>query len=703
MSYDTNNNGSSIFTRRAPGFLSQWDVATFEKAGLTPFDKLKARYGDNYTMLATEAEALRGQLDGDQWKIVVTKAEIGGRIKLAKQMTAHGGKGAVPRDFKASGDTALTWERLYDNMPWAYDDIRKEAADALANGNDYIYSLDKLIKVGEANAIKAGAKRVRPKYTGTGKVFVYDSTTRTGTYADLPSPFPGTKRVAKDKVAPPYWEPIEGYAIGPAKLWKEVVPQGDTTATKPYFTLNLTTAGKDGGAVETVPFRERVMVALIDRKDTVLELKFTSDPILLCNFDAREPQAVQVIDIDPTTGKVERKPMKDDDFTGEPPESFTPLSGLFHGLSLVQTEPNDDYKFTLAGQTFAGRSYIVRLGDSTAVGRWLAPLDSPLSAGDVNQHVSFETFDAVSKAKGKEPTANPNAGFEVLDAVKWLDYFGMSSDLEVYPFLHREFDVAYRYAADREAQQRGVMGVLAGKTAWHVEKLREIVNRQKLAIAAEATLAEAKAAEEEAKAGEAVVTEPVTETTEPVDVVPEPVTEPVDVVTEPVTEPVDVFTEPVTEPVNVVTEPETAETELLEPAYASLGYEERQLEDQKLAAEVGGMLDSIERRAQGILAAFNGEGRTFRDIRVQQVVDDVRLIAGTAREAHAPLDTLVDHIGIIKSEATYDPLAAVKRDIVRLAPHLDLKIVEILACYVKTPTGTVTVFNGEDKTVQPTA
>ena len=58
-----------------------------------------------------------------------------------------------------------------------------------------------------------------------------------------------------------------------------MVPQGDTTATKPYFTLNLTTAGKDGGAVETVPFRERVMIALIDKKNTVLELKFTSDPL----------------------------------------------------------------------------------------------------------------------------------------------------------------------------------------------------------------------------------------------------------------------------------------------------------------------------------------------------------------------------------------------------------------------------------------
>ena len=452
---------------------------------------------------------------------------------------------------------------------------------------------------------------------------------------------------------------------------------------------------------------------------------------------------MQVIDIDPTTGKVARKPLKDDDFLGEPPEAFTALSGLFNGLSIVQSEPNDEYKFTLAEQTFAGRSYIARLGDTTAVGRWLAPLDTPLSAGDVAQHVSFTTFDAVTKAMGKEIPPDPNAGFEVLDAVKWRDYFGMAGDIEVYPYLHREFDVTSRYSADREAQRRGVLTALGGKMAWHVGKLREIIERQKAVIAAEA---EAKAAEE-AKATEPVTetTEPaepvdvVTEPTEPVDVVTEPaepvveateLTEPVDVVTEPAepvveateptepvdeatepTEPVDVVTEPTepvdvvtepTEPVDVVTEP-TEPVEILDPAYATLGYEERQLEDRKLASELGGMLDSIERRALGILAAFNGEGRTFRDTRVQQMVDDVRFIAGTAREAHAPLDALMDHMDTIKSESPHDPLAAVKRDIMRLAPHLDLKTVEILACYVKTPTGTVTVFNGEDKPAQPAA
>ena len=200
MSENTDKDGRSVFTGTSTRiFCRSGTQRLSEKAGLTSFDKLKDHYGDDYSMLTTEAEALRGQLDGDQWKIVVTKAEIGGRIKLAKQMTAHGGKGAVPRDFSVSGDTALTWERLYDNLPWGFDDIRKEAADALAKGNDYIYSLDKIIKVGEANAIKAGAKRVRPKYTGTGKVFIYDSTTRTGTHQALPSPFPGTKRVAKDK------------------------------------------------------------------------------------------------------------------------------------------------------------------------------------------------------------------------------------------------------------------------------------------------------------------------------------------------------------------------------------------------------------------------------------------------------------------------------------------------------------------------
>jgi hypothetical protein len=164
-------------------------------------------------------------------------------------------------------------------------------------------------------------------------------------------------------------------------------------------------------------------------------------------------------------------------------------------------------------------------------------------------------------------------------------------------------------------------------------------------------------------------------------------------VTEPASE------EGVTEP---TTASETVESEILEPAYATAGYEDRQLEDRKLVDAVNGALDSIERRAIAIVTAFNGE-RPMRDSRVQQMVDDVRFIADTAREAHAPLSTLVDHMDILKSESPVDPLTAVKRDIMRLAPHLDLKTVEILACYVKTPTGTVTVFNGEHKTYQPTA
>lgn len=85
------------------------------------------------------------------------------------------------------------------------------------------------------------------------------------------------------------------------------------------------------------------------------------------------------------------------------------------------------------------------------------------------------------------------------------------------------------------------------------------------------------------------------------------------------------------------------------------------------------------------------------------MVDDVRFIQDTAREAQPPLATLVDHMDTLKSEAgSDDPLAAIKQHIIRIAPHLDLKTVEILACYVKTPSGTVPVF-GEDKADQPTA
>jgi hypothetical protein len=265
MSDDTDDGGSSAFTGKAPGFLSQWDALTFEKAGLTPYDKLKAHYGDDYTLLTTEAETLRQDVNNDQWKITVTKAEIGGRIKLAKEITKHGGKGGVPRDFKLHADTAREYERLYDNLPWAYEDIRKKAAAALAEGKDFIYSISTIIEIGEKAAIAAGAKKVRPKFTGTGKVFVYDSAKRTGTYADLPNPFPGQERVrAEISPKPTYWEPIEGYVMGPARLWKEVNPnrpadaKGAPQGDRPYFTMRLTTAGKDSKQEETLPFHQRV-------------------------------------------------------------------------------------------------------------------------------------------------------------------------------------------------------------------------------------------------------------------------------------------------------------------------------------------------------------------------------------------------------------------------------------------------------------
>jgi hypothetical protein len=786
-----------IFTGKAPGFLSQWDAETFVKAGLTPFDKLKDRYGDNYTMLVTDAEALRQKLDTDQWQIIVTKCEMGGMIKLAKSMTAHGGKGAVPRDFKVSGDTGLLYERAYDNMPWAYEHIRKKAAQALGKGQDYIYSLREIIEIGEKAAIAAGAKKVRPKYTGTGKVFIFDSATRNGTYADLPNPFPGLKKVRAEVVPKPkYWEPVEGYLMGSARLWKEVnpnrsadakgVPQGD----RPYFTLRLTTAGKDSKQ-ETLPFRQRVMIALIDKKNQVLELKPTTDLMTLADFEAREPRDVQVISINPTTGKVDRSTLPNDDFTEEPDEVFTPLSGLFDGLTLVQPEPTDGYRYTLMGQMFAGRSYIVRLEQTNELTRpakrWLAPLESSLSAGDAAQHISFDTFDAVNKAMGREPSAEPNAGFEVLDTEKFRDYFG-ETEFSIYEYLNQEFQTTSRYSADRAATQAGI---LQGKATWHVLKLKEIIQRQKANIVAEKaqvndltaaiadgytehldpddkydadafirllglpsdttedvmnakleelgylrrisgkvlyrhdTMADVLAkAEAETEPEEPVkvtaefsVTETVTEEQaepelpkvegDPLEGVSALRTEAVKGAWTPAPPPwtggvVSSFggAEPVTEP--VAAEPDVIIPEIVDRPYAVMSYEERQLDDRKLIDDVRGRIESIERHAMSIINAFNGEARALTP-RVQRMVDDVRFIRDTAREAQTPLATLVDHIFTLKSEAgSDDPLAVIKQHIIKIATHLDLKTVDILACYVKTPTGMVPVF-GEDKADQPTA
>ena len=107
-------------TVQRPAHLPPYDAETFRHAGLTVWDDLKTQFGDDYDLLTTDAKRLKDQVDGNKWRIIVQKAEIGGRYKLAKQIVRHGGKGKVAeQDFDLHRDTASDYEHLYSALPWA--------------------------------------------------------------------------------------------------------------------------------------------------------------------------------------------------------------------------------------------------------------------------------------------------------------------------------------------------------------------------------------------------------------------------------------------------------------------------------------------------------------------------------------------------------------------------------------------------------
>jgi hypothetical protein len=117
--------------------------------------------------------------------------------------------------------------------------------------------------------------------------------------------------------------------------------------------------------------------------------------------------------------------------------------------------------------------------------------------------------------------------------------------------------------------------------------------------------------------------------------------------------------------------PEASEPEpevIPEPSYAEMGYADRELADRRLTEDLAGRLDAIERKAIGIVALFNGD-RQMRDPRVQAMLDGLKEIAEMAAKGHEPVSTLVDHIDVLKGEAS---------------PSMSVE--EIAACYVDTPT-----------------
>ena len=97
--------------------------------------------------------------------------ELGGRATRLEEMKGYGGKGDVAKAMGRHEDTVSRWQNLYKWGPWGWHLILAEAAAAAANGEEYTFSTERIIKVGQEEAIRRGAvDAAKPKYTGTGQI-----------------------------------------------------------------------------------------------------------------------------------------------------------------------------------------------------------------------------------------------------------------------------------------------------------------------------------------------------------------------------------------------------------------------------------------------------------------------------------------------------------------------------------------------------
>ena len=115
--------------------------------------------------------------------------------------------------------------------------MRPEAAAAIAKGEDYTYSIDRIIKVGLDELIRRGAtEAAKPKFTGNGQVLMIDPAAKTVTLTELPPTFVNTKRQK------PYWEedPTIKLTAGVA-VWVE--KESDATGYSHTSSPNLSVSG----------------------------------------------------------------------------------------------------------------------------------------------------------------------------------------------------------------------------------------------------------------------------------------------------------------------------------------------------------------------------------------------------------------------------------------------------------------------------
>ena len=254
-------------TQRSGELLPVLHNDTFSKAGITTFDDLQVKFGTNYEAVVADVDRLLGQLDVGKLTVLGIKAEIGGRIMLAKLLAEHGSKPDVYADCHVSRDTAKVYIDLYMYLAWALPAIEAEAVDARAKGRDYSPTISHVIDVGKNAAFTAGAStKAKATYSGTAQVWMIDPGSKSVEMVDVPTGFPGPKSVN------PHWERDKAYELqADVQLWKEV---GGSRRRYYLFDLPL----KDSSKPHVVlPLRERAILLRVSKKKELLGITLSPD------------------------------------------------------------------------------------------------------------------------------------------------------------------------------------------------------------------------------------------------------------------------------------------------------------------------------------------------------------------------------------------------------------------------------------------
>jgi len=342
-------------------------------------------------------------------------------------------------------------------------------------------------------------------------------------------------------------------------------------------------------------------------------------------------------------------------------EGFSRLEREAHGV--LHGVTGDQWQAVLGMPTFTRELFTAKL-DALGCHRKI---------GDTHFYRVDKMMELATGAKIPQPrdiTTTEDVGEPLvpdgfLPEAQVLNALGLANQNALLDLLKVKFGEDY---GDQPIHYGYAWGSDEGGWNWHLDKLRALINKQRTEPAQE----------------------PVTETDQP----KKPVAD---------VEPAQpVVAEPVAQPVQAKPEPEFVEAEIINPDYSKMGYADRALADRKLINSINGRTDQIERLALSCVTRFKAigqhDGQTMRGF-LQEALDTVDKMLSVARHVKPDVATLAEHLDIIKAEARPDdPLEAIKRDIIRLAPHLDLKVVDILACYVRTPDrGMVPVFEPADQ------